>query len=67
MHLAKCINLYGHMTSILTVGYQDDIVLNFLLTADISENLASDNFVCLPLCLPVCICHNLYIGSRSYF
>ena len=41
------------------------ILLNFLLTA--IEILISDNFVCLPHCLPVCICRNLYIGSRLYF
>ena len=24
--------------------------------------MASDNFMCLPLCLSVCICHNLDLG-----
>ena len=32
-----------------------------------SKNLVSDNFMCLPLCLPVSIWHILYIGSRLYF
>ena len=32
---AQWINLYGYMTSTLTVGYQNNILLNFLLTADI--------------------------------
>ena len=63
--LAQCINLYGHMTSSLIVDYQNDILMNFLLTS--IEILISDNFVCLPPCLLVCIYHNLYIGSRLYF
>ena len=43
------------MTGSLTVGYQNDTLLNFLLTS--SGYLVSDNFVCLHVCLPVCICH----------
>ena len=34
-HLAQCINLYGHMITSLTVGHQNDILLNFLPSADI--------------------------------
>ena len=48
-HFAQCINLYGHMTSNLTVRFQNDTLLNFLLKA--SEIFESDNFVCLPHCL----------------
>ena len=44
------------MTSSLTVGYQNDILLNFLLTS--IEILIRDNLVYLPHCLPMCICHN---------
>ena len=33
-YVAQCMNLYGHMTCSLMVDYQNDTLLNFLLTVD---------------------------------